>query len=471
MKHLRLALPCLFSLLPLLCVAQSDAAFGKYESFSEKRGELRAVWKSPLQGYVVDLRERNTRVFHLTNTTCWLDKEIVELAAEQMKFVRIRADQQAVKVSAAQDASETLLVRLDGLPASCDRAPDRSPLAAFDALDQTMLELFAFFTERKVDWQKDVRAARTALGRDPSESAVYEAMTKLLTSLDDPHITLQAKVEGNDRRAIIGRGATLTQLRKAFESQSNIKSSAEFYRNWIQATQRAVSESALNGKGRLALNNTAYWGISQNANGDIGYVSMTGMSGFTRSGETEEDIEAVNSFFDEVITACKSCKAIILDLSQNRGGDDRVALAVATRFTDEPRVAFSKQAVSRNMKGDVQTFRLAPGAKARWTHPVVLVTDSVTVSAAEVLTLSMRVLPHVRHVGATTRGALSDALGKSLPNGWRFTLSNEIYRSADGEIYEARGIPPTEPRVVFDPENLFAGNAKLIGEIVNAIRK
>jgi len=33
-------------------------------------------------------------------------------------------------------------------------------------------------------------------------------------------------------------------------------------------------------------------------------------------------------------------------------------------------------------------------------------------------------------------------LERQLPNGWTFGLSNEVYRAADGTIYEGVGIPP-----------------------------
>ena len=55
----------------------------------------------------------------------------------------------------------------------------------------------------------------------------------------------------------------------------------------------------------------------------------------------------------------------------------------------------------------------------------------------------MRSLPQVTHIGEPTNGALSDVLEKELPNNWEFTLSNEVYRDANGQAFEAVGIPPT----------------------------
>lgn len=54
----------------------------------------------------------------------------------------------------------------------------------------------------------------------------------------------------------------------------------------------------------------------------------------------------------------------------------------------------------------------------RGLRPVFVLTSDVTVSAAGTLLLSLRALPNVTHLGATTRGALSDVLTKPLLNGW-----------------------------------------------------
>jgi carboxyl-terminal processing protease len=70
------------------------------------------------------------------------------------------------------------------------------------------------------------------------------------------------------------------------------------------------------------------------------------------------------------------------------------------------------------------------------------VTSDMTVSAGEVLTLALRALPQVTHAGEATRGAFSDVLEKTLPNGWIVELSNEVYTDNQGIVWEGRGITP-----------------------------
>ena len=48
----------------------------------------------------------------------------------------------------------------------------------------------------------------------------------------------------------------------------------------------------------------------------------------------------------------------------------------------------------------------------------------------------------MRFVGESSAGAYSDMLGKRLPIGWTFWLSNEVYFNHQGQVYEGRGQPP-----------------------------
>ena len=50
-------------------------------------------------------------------------------------------------------------------------------------------------------------------------------------------------------------------------------------------------------------------------------------------------------------------------------------------------------------------------------------------------------MDNVKRIGSNTSGALSTELAKTLPNGWHFSISNEIYMDNDGKSYENIGIP------------------------------
>jgi carboxyl-terminal processing protease len=95
-----------------------------------------------------------------------------------------------------------------------------------------------------------------------------------------------------------------------------------------------------------------------------------------------------------------------------------------------------------------------------------------TVSAGETFTLLMRQLPHVTQIGQATAGSISDILDKPLPGHFRITIPNEIDRTPDGTLFEARGIPPQQPLQLFDPaslDTLFTGHDAAITAILDRI--
>jgi len=54
-------------------------------------------------------------------------------------------------------------------------------------------------------------------------------------------------------------------------------------------------------------------------------------------------------------------------------------------------------------------------------------------------------LPNFPRIGSTTEGIFSSTLDKTLPNGWEYELSNEVYQDLQGNTYENIGISPGFP--------------------------
>jgi C-terminal processing protease CtpA/Prc len=103
-------------------------------------------------------------------------------------------------------------------------------------------------------------------------------------------------------------------------------------------------------------------------------------------------------------------------------------------------------------RGGVGGTYLFQAFAARWWNP----SGPLTISAGETFTQAlMGHSPHI--VRETTQGVFSDVLGHQLPNGWRFGLPNEIYRTADGTIFDLVGIPPDIEVPVFADADVAAG--------------
>jgi C-terminal processing protease CtpA/Prc len=101
----------------------------------------------------------------------------------------------------------------------------------------------------------------------------------------------------------------------------------------------------------------------------------------------------------------------------------------------------SKTGPGRNDFSTPVTHRIQPDG-IRYTKPVVLLTNIVSVSAAERFTLALRNQPDVTHMGTTTRGALSSRMARPMINGWYYTISADKVEDINGICYEGVGIRP-----------------------------
>jgi C-terminal processing protease CtpA/Prc len=89
---------------------------------------------------------------------------------------------------------------------------------------------------------------------------------------------------------------------------------------------------------------------------------------------------------------------------------------------------------------------------------VIELTGPLTISAGETFTQAlMGRQPKVLRVGESTQGVFSDMLVRRLPNGWSFSLQNEVYRTAEGRTFDGPGIPPDIEVPVFPEADLRQG--------------
>nr|WP_277991255.1 S41 family peptidase [Corallococcus macrosporus] len=238
----------------------------------------------------------------------------------------------------------------------------------------------------------------------------------------------------------------------------------------MRAYRDGILQTVLRGEGHHVANQRVLWGFAAPR---VAYLNVLTMGGFVPEAEGQtptlaRELAALEPVLDEALTAFAGAEALILDVSNNRGGHDAVARAIAERFTDQPRRAYTKWATGAK---DVppQVFTLQPTRRPSFHGPVYVVTSDVTVSAGEVLVLALRALPNVVQVGTATRGAFSDMLVKPLPNGWTVHLSNEHYTDMTGQDFEARGLPPQRPLAVFDGKDLWHAHARAIRALADSL--
>lgn len=331
------------------------------------------------------------------------------------------------------------LPRLDG-----DRGWLPDPGASVDAFFEVLAGHFAFPAERGIDWTALRAECDAALARGTgSPDRLFDALAAILAQLRDGHGSLSGMGRHAESRPAPPR---LYRTWKAADGRSSNGGSRErFGRDW----RRHVNDGILAGTGRTAARDNIAWGRLP---GGAGYVALMLCEDLSEDGSGRADVAAATGVLERVLADLSGAKGIVVDLRFNDGGWDRVALALAARFTDSRLPAFTKQAVRSGIPLRPQTVAVAPAAGRRHTGPVAVLTSDATISAAEVAALALRALPNTRSFGRPTYGALSDLFAYRLPNGWRGTVSNEIYRAAGGQVYEGIGIPPDHPSAEPSPD-------------------
>ena len=167
--------------------------------------------------------------------------------------------------------------------------------------------------------------------------------------------------------------------------------------------------------------------------------------GYLRILELESvERRALAAALDTIALDFKEVEGIIIDIRDCPGGDDTTAITIVNRFCDRKRVAFHRR--TKIGPGDtdlspLKTWHIEPRGTAQFTGPIVLLTSDSVFSGGEVFALAIGQLPDVTIIGDHTNGIFLYQLEKRLPNGWRYSLSYQIYLSADMVCYEGKGIP------------------------------
>jgi len=437
--------------------------------------KLKGAWRALGEGQFFEIGDHEIKVFQETHSICYPDQRNA-LPADGMKGFTYRHVSTptgvTVDVQVGRNPPKVVLEQISEIPENCRKEPPADPATVF----KTMWEMFdldyGFFNERSIDWAARFKALQPKAAAATNDDALQAVLSEALHDFNDYHVSL-VRYRGDDAipalGTVYGAGNTPTQqlLRQAFAQQSDISSLDEFDSQWKERMRASVSRRLIPGTERHALNDGMVWGMLP---GNIGYIRLSSET-FFEDLDVEREVNEVSAEMDRAVAALADTKAIIFDIAVNDGGYDDVSAEVAGRFADSRRLAFKVQA-HRPQGRKVQEWFVEPKGPRQYLKPVYLLTTDRTISAGDALTLMMRELPHVIHIGQPTSGSMSDKLEKTLPGNFGVTLSNESYFDSKGVLYEGRGIPPKVGLQVFypsDPASLYTGHDAAIGKIIDMI--
>ena len=404
------------------------------------------IWQTQGYGFIFDVQQDHVQDFDVLGNQCrpidvrtplqfsadWGDWESISSA--KVEIWRL-------KVSGME------VTRLDHLPENCTlpATHDALPPVNFDYFWDTFHIHYPFFTAHGVDWDAVRSELRPKVAALPEDGDVFPILADMVTRLRDSHTSVGdgkrgASMRKNPYPQEIGPNGPYL-----LDDHYMIGGLRAYMRSPASPLSTPV-QTAGNGQilyGRLKTTDSVKPSGQQS---EIGYIAIFGMKQFGADEihDTPVDVSrrSARLAMQQVVASLRGVKGLVIDLRYNGGGEDGVALAIAGFFTDHPVAAYSKRAFFNGKLTASYPVTVVPEAGEHLAVPIVFLTSDMTVSAAEICVLDLKALPNTIQLGQPTRGSLSDRLEKVLPNGWGFSLSNEIYTNVHSRIFEVTGVTP-----------------------------
>lgn len=431
---------------------------------SAREQSLEGVWRSEGYGLVFDIQGAPLNSFEVTATTCVpgdkAQREEASIDGREATFKTTDGDVFFVRSGGTADhkllhnagrASDVRIDRIAKLPATCDPPTRKTPQGNFEVFTRTWAENYILFDQQHANWSATVNANRAKITDKTTPLELFD----ILAGMIEPFHNLHTYIEAPD-------------LKREFHT-------------WKPGTDRLVKDVP-GGLGRrrlsgimpklLAITDRAYlqtpvrkWCNDQvqyaKVNENTGYLRIISFNSYSKEGGFASDMAALQSALDEIFSDPK-LKALVIDARINFGGNDLYGLEVASRLATADYLAYTKVArtntVGRTRWTAEDRIVVHPSARPGFRGPVVELIGPLTISAGETFTQAlMGRSPHIVRIGENTQGVFSDELDRRLPNGWRFGLPNEIYRTANGATFDLVGVPPDVEVPIFADSDLAAG--------------
>ncbi len=421
-------------------------------------------WQQLGYGKIMQIRNDSIREYDICKAGCNLYDE--SALAEIGKIDSYSKDSLTIR----KNLKTYKFVRIQTLPALCtqkNKATD--PIHNFEVLWNTFNEHYCYFEERNIDWKAVYQTYKPKITAKTSDLELYQIFDDMLSSLNDGHVNLEMP----DQIA-----AEFKRSEKIKKEQNPTKEKPV---NKIELGRKTQSQIANFYCEKINSHNVGFakWGMMKD---QIAYVQINAMLflayydipknltlnewgakyheiGSKRVFQRQDEIDGAIQLMETIINDIKDAKAVVLDLRFNFGGKDEVALEIIGHFINKQILISRKKAKLNNGFTNHQTLYLEP-KKPSFLGEVYVLTSHETASAAELASLATLLPKNITRIGSNTEGIFSDSLDKRLPNGWEYTLSNEIYEDTKGNSYEGIGVPP-DIRINYPKETIDFYNSLL----------
>ncbi|MEZ4881346.1 MAG: S41 family peptidase [Flavobacteriaceae bacterium] len=408
-----------------------------------KKESMYGTWQSIGYGKILKIDSAKYQYYDITKVSCLPSKE--GDISEIKNSIEVLNDTLAVK-RGFNFYYYTRATEFDDL---CKKniTDKNDPLLNFEVFSETLKNHYAYFELNGINWDAVYKKAKEKINPNTSEVELYLIMQEVIDTLKDNHGYIEhtdkvyelaeeqkAKEEGTNKLKEYGDFEIADLVAKHFIIEDLTQDS--WLINWGKMENNIgyIQIKTMFLYGDLSLNDSL---IKEN-----GFVStyMDEFNTLSYEEQIEKEVAGVRNIMEKVMQDLKDTQSIIIDVRFNGGGQDAVSLEILHYFNVVRKQVASKKAQYKNGFTKKTPIYLE-AVKNPYTQPVYLLTSQQSASATDMLALASLEVNHLKRIGSHTNGAISDALEKTLPNEWYFSVSNEIYTDMQGKCYENIGIP------------------------------
>jgi len=420
----------------------------------KKTESLNGNWESVGSGLILEIKDSTSYQFYdITSISCLPNRK--GSFKELQKSLTLENDTLNLLIGVITYK----FTRSKALPQLCvetNTKKNKNPLYNFEVFAETVKEHYAFFELNKINWNQLYKQQKGKLTEKSTDVELYQVIEETLELLNDNHAFLEATEEVNNE---LEKQSNKEQ--KEETDTKNLPEYGDFEVAGIAAKHHLQVDLTRDYKFQFPL---IQWG---KMNDDVGYIQVKSMWLFADldvpkkridevgyvdafvetfnqmyDGEyVKEEVKEVTKIMDMVMKDLSEMKSIIIDVRFNGGGQDAVSFEILSRFIPKGKLQIATQKLRYGNRFTPLLPLYIDGNTNAFTKPVYVLTSQQTGSAAEALSIATMAMNNAKRIGSATSGALSTALEKTLPNGWSFAISNEIYMDNNGKAYENIGIP------------------------------
>jgi hypothetical protein len=441
---------------------------------------LDGLWLSDGYGELVEFKGNDLRVYEITKLSC-IPSEKASRKAEAGTAGEIvfAADDDTFRIAPGPShdtlwlhvdgaISNTLLRRTASQPKLCGQPLANTPLTNYRVFWQTFAEQYAFFGLRKVNWRAMDKKIRPQVTPDTKPEELFGILSGMVEPLRDKHIYINAPTIHKGFRGARPPTDTLQdgdkpRITEIINTKYVVGGLEDFCNGQLQLGRLRPEQGAIT--------------TDSERGGQSDFIAYLRIHSFARHSKDDDfgkQLEVLQTALDEVFKDASRWSGLVIDIRINSGGFDQFGVAVASRLTALDYLAYEKFASNDIRNPDHHTppqpIRVNASHRLGFRGPVVLLTSAHGISAAETFVMALLGRdPHVTRVGANTQGVFSDELGRRLPNGWTFGLSNETYLTKEGKTFEGTGVPPDIEAPIFPKEDLADGRDSAIDKALQVL--